>query len=63
MSDKVSVLEELQRSVEDHFFFDDLASSDTYNVFFSARSFHGLADDDWRDVYSYAMEAAAALGL
>ncbi len=59
----MSVLAELQRSVDELDFFDDGASYLTWSVFFSAREFHGLSPDDWRDVYSYAMEAAEALDL
>lgn len=59
----MSVLEELHHSLADAYWGDDCASGHMWNCFFGARSFHGLAEDDWPDVYSYAMEAAEALGL
>jgi len=61
----MTVLEELRRAVDDPGFFDDGASDATWSCYFGAAAFHGLAieHDNVPEIYSYAMEAAEALGL
>lgn len=59
----MTIVEELQRSAEKPEF-SDCWSYEAERIYFDAAAFHGLAiePENVADIYSYAIEAAEALG-